>query len=144
LKNTPPAPVALLGALSVDKSTDLSEILDGTSHTILLAEIAGRPQLWQRGHDTGRLVDVNSTGFGGWGDASSLPYLFGSSFDGTVSPGPCGINCSNAFGLYAFHIGGINTVFVDGSVHFLRESVDMHDVLIPLLTRAGGEVIPDY
>jgi hypothetical protein len=134
----------MLGALSVDKSTDLSEILDGTSHTILLAEIAGRPQLWQRRHDTGRLVDVNSTGFGGWGDASTVPSLFGSSYDGTVSPGLCGINCSNAFGLYSFHFGGVNTVFVDASVHFLREDVDMHDVVIALLTRAGGEVVTDY
>jgi hypothetical protein len=137
-------PAKLVGALSVDKETRLSDITDGVSQTILLAEIAGRPQLWQNGHNTGLLVDVNSTGFGGWGDGSSIAYIFGSSDDGTTSPGPCAMNCSNAFGLYSFHIGGVNTVFVDASVHFISKNAGMHTTLIPLITRSGGEVIGDY
>jgi prepilin-type processing-associated H-X9-DG protein len=138
------SPEALGGALSVDRETPLHEITDGASTTILLAEIAGRPQLWQAGRNTGKLVDMNSTGFGGWGDGSSLPYLFGSSHDGTTAPGPCAINCSNAFGLYSFHTGGINAVFVDGSVHFIGANANMHTAVIALITRSGGEVVSDY
>jgi hypothetical protein len=140
----PPAKSALQGALSVDKNTRLTEISDGASNTILLAEIAGRPQFWQGRRNSGKLVDANSTGFGGWGDGSSIPSLFGSTLDGTISPGPCAINCSNAYGLYSFHPTGINTVFVDASVHFIDADADMHKVVIPLLTRSGGEVIPEF
>jgi hypothetical protein len=138
------SPIALEGALSVDKMTRITDIPDGISTTILLAEIAGRPQLWRAGKSTGQLVAVNSTGFGGWGDGSSIAYLFGSSPDGTTSPGSCAINCSNAFGLYSFHRGGINTVFVDASVHFIRQDVNMHSVVVALITRNGKEVISEY
>jgi hypothetical protein len=132
-------------ALSVDKGTRLADISDGTSQTILLVEIAGRPQVWLAGRNSGQLVPTTaSVGFGGWGDGSTLPLLFGSSLDGTVSPGPCAINCSNAYGLYSFHIGGACTVFVDGSVHFLRKELDMHKVIIPLLTRRAGDTVSDF
>jgi len=43
------------------------------------------------------------------------------------------------------HTGGCNVAFGDGSVRFLRESVDLNTVLKPLASRAGGEVISaDY
>jgi hypothetical protein len=31
----------------------------------------------------------------------------------------------------------------DGSVRFLTESVDLNNVLLPLASRLGGEVIPE-
>ena len=42
------------------------------------------------------------------------------------------------------HSGGCNVCFGDGSVRFLRESVDLNLVLKPLASRAGGEVIAEY
>jgi prepilin-type N-terminal cleavage/methylation domain-containing protein/prepilin-type processing-associated H-X9-DG protein len=141
--STPPAD--LTAALVPDQRRSLSDISDGASSTILVAEVAGRPQLWHAGRNTGGLVDVNSTGFGGWGDGFSVPTFYSSTSDGTQTPGNCGINCSNALGLYAFHIGGANTVFVDGSVHFIRKDSDLHNVIIPLITANGKEVITaDY
>jgi len=138
-------PKNLEGALLADKRRLFTEITDGASNTILVVEVAGRPQLWQAGRNTGTLVDANSTGFGGWGDGFSIPTFYGSSSDGKQSPGICGINCSNAFGLYSFHTGGAFCVFVDASVHYLSIRLSLHDSLIPLITANGDDTIKgDY
>ena len=97
----------------------LTDIVDGTSSTLMLAEIAGRPSLYRAGKKIPNMPTYFS-GAGGWGDATSgNARLYGSSADGSQLPGTCGINCSNDYGLYAFHPGGANVLFADGSVHFL-------------------------
>jgi prepilin-type processing-associated H-X9-DG protein len=48
----------------------------------------------------------------------------------------CGLNNE----IFSFHPGGANALFCDGSVRFLRESLNTI-VLRALITRAGGEVI---
>ncbi len=40
----------------------------------------------------------------------------------------------------SFHTGGVNSVFADGSVHFLGDSVDLN-TFKALSTRAGGEIV---
>ena len=62
-------------------------------------------------------------------------------YDGQTSPGPCPLNCSNQFGIYSFHPAGANAVYVDGSVHFIPQTVNLF-VLFNLLARADGDVIP--
>ncbi len=42
--------------------------------------------------------------------------------------------------IYGFHTGGVNTLNVDGSVRFLRQTVDMR-TLASAVTRNGGEAI---
>jgi prepilin-type processing-associated H-X9-DG protein len=42
------------------------------------------------------------------------------------------------------HPGGCNVGFGDGSVRFLRETIDLNTVLKPLASRSGGEVLPNY
>jgi prepilin-type processing-associated H-X9-DG protein len=37
-------------------------------------------------------------------------------------------------------VGNVNVGFVDGSVHFLKESIDPH-IVVSLVTRAGGEIV---
>ncbi len=49
-------------------------------------------------------------------------------------------NCTSNNEIYAFHPGGANMLFADGSVHFLKESTDPR-VVVYLITRAGGEII---
>jgi prepilin-type N-terminal cleavage/methylation domain-containing protein/prepilin-type processing-associated H-X9-DG protein len=132
-------PIQLNGAVQPDKGTPIAAISDGTSNTILTAEIAGKNWLWQAGQYTGQPLSGFFGGEGGWGDATSgASALYGSSADGTISPGSCGINCSNDFGLYSFHTMGANAAYADGSVHFLPASIDIH-VLVALITLAGGE-----
>jgi prepilin-type processing-associated H-X9-DG protein/prepilin-type N-terminal cleavage/methylation domain-containing protein len=43
---------------------------------------------------------------------------------------------------YSEHPGGVNVLFADGSIHFLRNSIN-HAVLQALGTRAGGEVVSE-
>jgi prepilin-type processing-associated H-X9-DG protein len=133
-----PATENLQGALQPDKNIRIADITDGTSTTILIAEIAARPHLWRAGQEV-MGQQTYFSGAGGWGDATSgNAQLYGSSADGATNPGACGINCSNDFGLYAFHPSGANVAFADGSVNFLQKTTDIR-VLVALITRAGGE-----
>jgi prepilin-type N-terminal cleavage/methylation domain-containing protein/prepilin-type processing-associated H-X9-DG protein len=127
------------GALQRDVPTPILMLQDGTSNTILLAEIAGKNKLYRAGKDTFQTLSGFYGGEGGWADATSAgSSLYGSSSDGTVTPGSCGINCSNDYGLYAFHTSGANVLLADGSVRFLSASMDIR-VLCGLVTRSGGE-----
>jgi prepilin-type N-terminal cleavage/methylation domain-containing protein/prepilin-type processing-associated H-X9-DG protein len=125
------------GVLQPNHMTRLSEITDGTSQTILLAEDAGRPRLWRIGKSgPDQIVEG-----GPWAAVNSGIILQGSTPDGTMRPGPCAINCTNERQVYSFHSGGANAVFADGSVHFLQVGMSIQ-VLAALVTRAGGEVVP--
>jgi prepilin-type processing-associated H-X9-DG protein len=50
------------------------------------------------------------------------------------------VNCNNNSQPYAFHPGGLNCGFADGSVHYLNELVD-HDAFVSLLTLAGRDAV---
>jgi prepilin-type N-terminal cleavage/methylation domain-containing protein len=135
----------LMGTLQPDIGGTFASITDGTSHTILIAEIAGKNELWLAGpRDSGMTLSGFYGGQGGWGDATSgASQLYGSSADGTVTPGACGINCSNDFGLFSFHTHGVNVVLADASVHFLSDSMSIF-TLAALVTRGGDEPGPDF
>ncbi|MGH9675930.1 MAG: DUF1559 domain-containing protein [Candidatus Acidiferrum sp.] len=137
-------PNDLRGALRPDTTTPVLSILDGLSNTILLAEIAGKNELFQNGKDTSMQLSGFFGGEGGWGDATSAgSHLYGSTADGTINPGPCGINCSNDLGLYSFHTGGANILRADGSVTFLSSGTQII-TLMDLVTARGGETVPSY
>jgi prepilin-type N-terminal cleavage/methylation domain-containing protein/prepilin-type processing-associated H-X9-DG protein len=132
------------GALQRDVKTTIVGIADGTSNTVLLAEVAGKPELYRAGRDAGTQLSGFYGGLGGWADAtSSGSSLWGSSGDGTVAPGACGINCSNDYGFYAFHTSGANVLFGDGSVRFVAAGTGIV-TLAALVTANGGEVVGDY
>jgi prepilin-type N-terminal cleavage/methylation domain-containing protein/prepilin-type processing-associated H-X9-DG protein len=122
------------GALTQNRMVRFADITDGTSNTILMAEAAGRPKLWR----AGRLVPGVSDG-AAWA-APGLLRGRGSAPDGVVQPGRCAINCTNRREVYSFHPGGANVLKADGSVCFLKASIDIR-VFASLVTRAGGEVV---
>jgi prepilin-type N-terminal cleavage/methylation domain-containing protein/prepilin-type processing-associated H-X9-DG protein len=126
------------GVLTLNAMTRQAEITDGTSHTILLTEDAGRPRQWRAGQP-GPDNAVSGCPWVGGGNAITM---MGSSPDGTTRLGPCALNCNNDHEVYSFHPGGANAVFADGSVRFLRAGMTVR-ILAALVTRAGGEVVTD-
>jgi prepilin-type N-terminal cleavage/methylation domain-containing protein/prepilin-type processing-associated H-X9-DG protein len=124
-----------VGVFQVNHKTLWAEIGDGASNTILMAECAGRPQQWQ-----GRRKVPNVWLSGGPWASRNLFFGRGATADGTAFYGPCAVNCTNDREVYSFHPDGANAVFADGSVHFLKASIDIR-VFARLVTRAGGEVV---
>jgi len=146
------------GILTKNGEPRLADVLDGLSNTILYAESAGRPFVYRVGKKFGALP-ANRVNAGGWSRPASDFSVDGSSFDGVTFPGPCALNCTNGeeFGLtsfphpyygtegtaeaYAFHPGGANFAFGDGSVRFLSQTISIRE-FARLVTRAGNEVNP--
>jgi prepilin-type N-terminal cleavage/methylation domain-containing protein/prepilin-type processing-associated H-X9-DG protein len=157
------------GMLLRNTIATLRHVTDGTSNTILLAETAGRPYVYRAGGKVGDLA-TNRVNGGGWCRPASEFGLYGSSADGTTFPGICAVNCTNGedylksggsdmsivpltlggitYGTngtsetFAFHPGGANILFGDGSVHFIGEAIDIR-VYAAMVTRKGEEVISD-
>jgi prepilin-type processing-associated H-X9-DG protein len=143
------------GAMPQNSKIRFADITDGLSNTILVAESAGRPYVYRNGQQYGTFPTDHVQG-GGWARAASDITLNGTTPDGVSSPGPCAINCTNGtdalvypdpyFGIhgtgdiYAFHTGGANFLFSDGSVHFINQSIDIR-TLAYLVTMSAGEVI---
>lgn len=92
------------GALPVNEMLKVTDVTDGTAHTLLLAEAGGRP-----GEP--------------WASPTNLLGLR------QFFPGPGGL-----------HRGGTNVAMADGSVRFIRDTVDLR-ILGRLATRAGGEPV---
>lgn len=133
------APPGIIG-LGNDNPARIGDITDGTSNSMLIAENGGRPENWA----AGKLVPGETVALGAWSEYNAhlvRGYLAdGSSATGSGGGGPCMVNCNNQYSIYAFHTGGANVLFGDGSVRFLRASATA-TVVAGLITRAGGEVV---
>ncbi len=145
--------------------TPIAMVQDGTSETIGWIEDAGRPALWYGGKlalqnygDPG-IVPGNATvttdGWG-WADTEIGSFICGavggttsngvSNIGGPVitavlgpNAGTCFVNCINDSEIYAFHPGGANVSYVDGSVHF--ESIDISPFVIGALCTMNAQEI---
>jgi prepilin-type N-terminal cleavage/methylation domain-containing protein/prepilin-type processing-associated H-X9-DG protein len=139
------------GILSEDVPCALASVTDGLSSTILLGEVAGKPNWYVRGRQ--RAVPAShqrALEGGGWGDFMlGDNWLVGTDDDCTTENSVglarvVGI-CNRRFsgedmaGLYSFHSGGVNILLGDGSVRFLANATDPL-VVLQLVTKAGGEV----
>jgi prepilin-type N-terminal cleavage/methylation domain-containing protein/prepilin-type processing-associated H-X9-DG protein len=123
----------------------VTDITDGTSNTMLLAECAGLTDVYFQGRP------LNPTASGGdasWANPDSQIRIAGTDPSNVSCPGTLAINGLNSPAgmhlfnqVFSFHNGGANVVMADGSVRYLRQDIKL-EVLIALLTRAGGEVFP--
>jgi prepilin-type processing-associated H-X9-DG protein len=127
----------------------IAGITDGTSNTVMVGEMAARPvgynharQIYiQNGGPVDGIINPTNGGGGAWADPFSYAHLNGSSANGIRGMGgTCVINCTSNNEIFAFHPGGANLLFADGSVHFLKETINPF-TMVALVTRAGGEII---
>jgi prepilin-type N-terminal cleavage/methylation domain-containing protein len=147
------ASMDLQGMINKQKSTLLSA-LDGTSNTIMVAECAGREDVWRGRVMTSAYAQQGdpkcARAQGGAWATNDNPYSIGAKNTAWCSttglmgviPGPMKINASNEHGYlyYSFHDGGACFGFGDGSVRFLTDGTDVW-TLAALTTRSGGEII---
>jgi len=119
----------------------MTDVSDGTSNTLLVGEML-----------MGQSARVNEMfSQQGWVDAKSWVNLgytnipintFTPEDPGTTTCGPnlmrSSANYAVSQGFKSRHTGGVNFAFTDGSVRFIPYSASQ--ILIPLATRAGGEV----
>src|SRR5262249_19881299 len=130
----------LAGAIQELGVSRRADFLDGMSNTLMVGESAGRPTSWRTG---GHNPDPNASVYSGpWASPLSMINLRGATWDGGRRDGPCAINCTNNLETYSFHPGGANVLFADGSVRFLKQSIDIR-IMARLITRAGGEVVSE-
>jgi prepilin-type N-terminal cleavage/methylation domain-containing protein/prepilin-type processing-associated H-X9-DG protein len=123
--------------LPLNAMVRLTEITDGTSHTALISEDAGRPKRWLSRQS---VPDQVSAG-GPWASSANGISVRGSvPSEDPEAPARCALNCTNDREVYSFHRSGANMLFADGSVHYLQSSLDIR-ILARLITRAGGETV---
>ena len=126
-----------------DECTNIAEIRDGTSNTLMVIERAGANDLYRDGMMVEKGGVGTGTAGGGWADVLNGEFWFaGSLYDGTGATGPCLINCTNedTRGAYSFHPGGIQILMADGSVQFASETMSTI-TFARLVAKADGEVV---
>ena len=113
----------------------IAAVTDGLSNTLMVFEMAwqglevspGAYRSWVRGcawrNDCTAMKNVRNA-------MNTVKYLNGNNY--------------NDISMGSNHSGGCNVCFGDGSVRFLRRSVDLNRVLLPLASRSGGEVVSDF
>jgi prepilin-type N-terminal cleavage/methylation domain-containing protein/prepilin-type processing-associated H-X9-DG protein len=131
-----PGPNGVAGVFSttLNSITRFEQINDGASNTLLFVEMAGRPDKYLGRTNTGTALPDYSA----WVTMNAFS-LYGWTPDGTAR-GRCMVNCSNNVSPYSFHSGGANVCMADGSVRFLRETIEA-ETFAALCTMAGGEVV---
>lgn len=129
----------------------IADILDGTSSTLLMGEKYHRDQHFDRFTSNNSGLKMHQVSAWAWsGGMKGAAFLFCSSAvplnKGAIDHSPALNNISaqdkrfNGWG--SGHVGGANFVLCDGSVRFLRDTVDPV-TLTRLSTRAGGEIVAD-
>jgi prepilin-type processing-associated H-X9-DG protein len=130
------------GVLQKDTIVTFADVTDGVSNTIMLAEDAGRPNIWRKGPVMFATASATQrVNGGGWARAATDFTVEGFTPDGSSSPGPCAVNCANGendpnypdayYGLngsgatFSFHPDGANVAFADGSVQWISARIDV-------------------
>ena len=129
----------------------MASITDGTSNTMMVSECGSKPigyngfrQIYLSevdGLPVDGVIEPVSSGGGAWADNFTYSSLAGAQGrQNGIRGGTCMVNCTSNNEIYAFHPGGANALFVDGSVHFLKDNASV-PLIAALVTRAGGEII---
>ncbi|RUL88551.1 DUF1559 family PulG-like putative transporter [Tautonia sociabilis] len=143
------------------KGSTIASIRDGTSNSMFIYEDTGRsPRMWET---IGQNLAASSGGYldpvtgearchWRWAEpdsASGVSKLVNNNRNGGFAlgvqpaPGDCPWNahdCGPNNEIFSFHTGGANVCFADGSVRFIKETIQ-GNVLRALITKNEGEVV---
>ncbi len=110
------------------RCTGVAEVRDGLSNSFMLFECAGRPDSWRLGQlEPGRTI----TG-AAWADDEAPFWIHSVCGSGQM------IGCSNNNEIYAFHPGGADFLYGDGSVHFHADQLAPNP-FVSLFTKSAGD-----
>ncbi|GBD37376.1 hypothetical protein HRbin36_02507 [bacterium HR36] len=157
--------VAQGDGMFTDQPLRIADILDGSSHTVMLSEsllgdgnvpanpAAANPKRHRYvlpGPSDPMPTACESASGGSWNAQRGAKWIdghYGSTlYNHYYPPNAANWDCGNGWNNKSLstarsnHPGGVHCLFGDGSVHFLRNSLDLA-VWRALATRAGGEVI---
>ncbi len=129
----------------------MASITDGTSNTMMVSECGSKPigyngfrQIYRSevdGLPVDGIIEPVSSGGGAWADNFTYSSLAGAQGrQNGIRGGICMVNCTSNNEIYAFHPGGANALFVDGSVHFFKDMASV-PLIAAMVTRAGGEIV---
>jgi prepilin-type N-terminal cleavage/methylation domain-containing protein len=133
----PPSDPTWIGVLGNNVRRRVTDIRDGSSNTLMVAECGGRNQHWQMGALQGTLGTT-----GAWANPGNVLTISGFNSATRTSPGPIAVNGANNNNVYSFHVNTAAGLFGDGSVRFLTSSTSI-DTLYSLVTRSSGEIVPE-
>ena len=144
-----------------DGKTLISEVTDGLSNTIAIVECAGRDERFVSQYLENLYPLVRGQGPAGYANGARHRFWRwadpGSAFGTSGQPNNKGMptnegvlwpttvaTAGNQAGPneepYSFHPGGVNALFGDGSVHFIKDTINLVSFR-SLLTLNGGETI---
>lgn len=112
-----------------------AQIKDGLSHTLMLVEVAGRPDHYRLGHRHPIGEPLESA----WADPFTTLRIDGTRVS-DESEERCVLQCDNDDEIYSFHPAGINCLFADGHVTQLSPSIDQRLVLALITPDRGDNV----
>jgi prepilin-type N-terminal cleavage/methylation domain-containing protein/prepilin-type processing-associated H-X9-DG protein len=147
LPNTAWGGPRLLCALNGSAPRSAGQIPDGTSNTIAVCEMAGRSDAMPFSPRTTNTHNPNGRRFWAWAEpdnAFNVDQLINNNPTPRGGPTTCPwtvLNCGPNEETFSFHTGGANVVQCDGSVRFLRDSLN-GEAFRAMLTVDGGEVNP--
>ena len=126
-------------------SVKFSEVTDGLSNTLALAEVSGGGDVYNK-----RLQSISATNpavlnFRNWATFNRLG-MRGLSADGmTQYGGNCVVNCSGFqnTNIFSFHTGGGHVTMGDGAVRFISENIDVTTVS-RLVRINDGQVLGEF
>ncbi len=132
------------GMLFRNSNIRFAEVLDGTSNTILVAERSWSQAKgsWIGAPNKGRLRAGSKNPAAPLDEASSFHVLGHAHWINTMNDPDGGLDDFSSL-----HSGGVNALFVDGSVRFLHSVTSdggSANILQALGTRAGGEITADF
>jgi prepilin-type N-terminal cleavage/methylation domain-containing protein/prepilin-type processing-associated H-X9-DG protein len=143
-----------------DGLTRISEIVDGTSNTVAIIECTGRDERYASQFLEGQYPFVRGAGpagspnarhrfwrwadpgnaFGTSGQPNNKGFPAYESIPWATSPVTPGNQAGANEEPFSFHKGGVNALFGDGSVRFLKETVNLTSFRA-ILTIGGGEAV---